>query len=363
MNLRRTWAVARKESIHVIRDPRALGVSIALPLVLLLLFGYALTLDVDHVPLLLWDQSRTPESRDLGARFTGSPYFDLVAAVDSYGDIEEALDHNRALMALVIPVDFGRRVASGRPAEVQVIADGVGRQHGDHRRELRGGHRPGLFREPESPARPSDRDAPAAAAPGGQPPGLVQHGHGVHGLHRAGAHRHHHDAHRGPPHIPDGGEGVGDGHHGAAHLHPRAELGGRDRQALPLRGRGRPGHGPGGPCGAVPLPRSPAGQPAGPRRHVHDLPRGRPLHGNAHQHRHAEPAPREPGGLHGHVPPRLPPIGVHVRHQQHAQGAPVDHLPHPRPVLRGPAEGALPEGGRARPISTEKGYSSSPSAP
>ena len=124
MTFRRTWAVARKESLQVIRDPRALGVSIALPLVLLLLFGYALTLDVDHVPLLLWDQSQTPESRDLGARFTGSPYFDLVAAADSYGDIEDALDHNRALMALVIPVDFGRRVASGRPSEVQVISDG-----------------------------------------------------------------------------------------------------------------------------------------------------------------------------------------------------------------------------------------------
>ena len=124
MNLRRTWAVASKESLHILRDPRALGVSIALPLVLLLLFGYALTLDVDHVPLLIWDQSQTPQSRELAARFTGSPYFSLLSEVDGYGAIGEALDRGKALVALVIPLDFGRRVAAGRPVEVQVIADG-----------------------------------------------------------------------------------------------------------------------------------------------------------------------------------------------------------------------------------------------
>lgn len=124
MNLRRTWAVARKESLHILRDPRALGVSIALPLVLLMLFGYALTLDVDHVPLIVWDQSGTPASRDLAARFTGSPYFSLVASVDRYEAIGEALDNGGALVALVIPREFGQRVAGGRPTEVQIIADG-----------------------------------------------------------------------------------------------------------------------------------------------------------------------------------------------------------------------------------------------
>ena len=124
MTFRRTWAVARKESLHILRDPRALGVSIALPLVLLMLFGYALTLDVDHVPLLIWDQSGTPASRDLAACFTGSPYFSLVASVDGYEAVDEALDHGRALVALVIPREFGQRVAAGRPTQVQILADG-----------------------------------------------------------------------------------------------------------------------------------------------------------------------------------------------------------------------------------------------
>lgn len=124
MNLRRTRAVAKKEFLHVIRDPRALGISIALPLVLLLLFGYALTLDVDNVPLVIWDQSNTPQSRDLVSRFSASRYFSMVGTAESYGDVEEALDHGKALMALVVPLDFGRRVGSGRPVEVQVVADG-----------------------------------------------------------------------------------------------------------------------------------------------------------------------------------------------------------------------------------------------
>ncbi|HNX94030.1 MAG TPA: ABC transporter permease [Holophaga sp.] len=124
MNVQRLKAIARKEFIHVLRDPRALGVSLALPLVLLLLFGYALTLDVDRVPLLVWDQSQTAESRDLIGRFEGSRYFQLRGHVDRGDQIDEAMDRGDAMMGLVIPNDFGRRVASDRATAVQVLADG-----------------------------------------------------------------------------------------------------------------------------------------------------------------------------------------------------------------------------------------------
>ncbi|MGA9753413.1 MAG: ABC transporter permease [Acidobacteriota bacterium] len=124
MNLRRTLAVARKETLHVLRDPRALGIAIALPLFLLLLFGYALTLDVDHVPLVVWDQSNTPQSRELVSRFSGSRYFDVKAHVEGYGAIEDAILNGRTLMALVIPPDYARWLDSGRSAEVQLITDG-----------------------------------------------------------------------------------------------------------------------------------------------------------------------------------------------------------------------------------------------
>lgn len=124
MNLRRTWAVARKEFLHVFRDPRALGIGIALPMLMLLLFGYALTLDVDNVPLVVWDQSKSPASRDFIARFSGSPYFQLLGAAEGYRDLERALDDGTALVALVIPSDFARAAQTGRPARVQLLADG-----------------------------------------------------------------------------------------------------------------------------------------------------------------------------------------------------------------------------------------------
>jgi ABC-2 type transport system permease protein len=117
-------AVAWKETLHVVRDPRALGISIALPLLLLLLFGYALTLDVDHVPLVVWDQSNTPQSRELVSLFAGSRYFNLKDRVADYGALEQEILESRALLALVIPADYARWLGSGRTARVQLVADG-----------------------------------------------------------------------------------------------------------------------------------------------------------------------------------------------------------------------------------------------
>ncbi len=124
LHLRRMGAVARKEFIHVLRDPRALGIAIVLPMIMLMIFGYALTLDLDRVPLAVWDQSRTPQSRELVSRFEGSRYFSVVARPGNYREVEASVEGGRTLMALVIPVEFGRRVASGRTTQVQVLADG-----------------------------------------------------------------------------------------------------------------------------------------------------------------------------------------------------------------------------------------------
>jgi ABC-2 type transport system permease protein len=124
MNLRRLKAVARKEFLHVLRDPRSLMMGIGIPLLLLFLFGYALTLDVDRVPLVVWDQSQSVESRELVSRFTGSRYFALVSRTDNYRQIEAAIDERKALIALVIPPDFARRLSLGRTATVQAIVDG-----------------------------------------------------------------------------------------------------------------------------------------------------------------------------------------------------------------------------------------------
>ncbi len=124
MNARRVRAIGWKELLHVRRDPRSLGMAIAIPMLLLVLFGYALTLDVDNVPLVVWDRAGTRASRDFVARFAASRYFSLQADAGSYAEIEQAIDRARAIAGIIIPADFGARAASGRSTHVQVLLDG-----------------------------------------------------------------------------------------------------------------------------------------------------------------------------------------------------------------------------------------------
>jgi ABC-2 type transport system permease protein len=124
MKLRRVRAVARKEFLHIVRDPRSLGMAIAIPMLMLILFGYALTVDVDNVPTVVWDQSGTQASRELVSRFAGSPYFSILAHEQDYGALEQAIDAGRALVGLVVPSEFAERIETGRQATVQMIVDG-----------------------------------------------------------------------------------------------------------------------------------------------------------------------------------------------------------------------------------------------
>jgi ABC-2 type transport system permease protein len=123
MKLRRIKAVAFKEFIHIIRDPRSLGMGIAIPMLLLILFGYALTLDVDNVPVVIWDQSRSPASRELISGFSGSRYFSVLDYVDNYAVLEHAIDTGDAQLALIIPTDFASTLEN-KNASVQLIVDG-----------------------------------------------------------------------------------------------------------------------------------------------------------------------------------------------------------------------------------------------
>jgi ABC-2 type transport system permease protein len=120
----RVRAIARKEFIHVFRDRRSLGMAIAIPMLLLMLYGFALTLDVDNVPMVVWDQSESQASREFISHFRGCRYFSVRGYVRNYREVEHAIDSGRALMALIVPRDFAGHVESGRPAAVQLIVDG-----------------------------------------------------------------------------------------------------------------------------------------------------------------------------------------------------------------------------------------------
>jgi len=124
MNFQRVFAIIRKEFVHIIRDPRSLAMAIAMPVLLIFLFGSSLSLDVDKVPLVIWDQNRTSDSREFVGRFTGSRYFQLSGYVNSYEEIEQSIDKREAMLALIIPTDFSRKLETGRKADAQLIVDG-----------------------------------------------------------------------------------------------------------------------------------------------------------------------------------------------------------------------------------------------
>ena len=124
MSFRRLLAIARKEFLHIRRDPRSMGMAVAIPMLLILLFGYALTLDVDNVPIAVWDQSVSPESRELVSRFDGSRYFAVRLGAEGYPDIERAIEAGQVMAAVVIPRDFSARMSTGRVAAVQFLIDG-----------------------------------------------------------------------------------------------------------------------------------------------------------------------------------------------------------------------------------------------
>ncbi len=124
MSYRRTRAVLVKELHHIARDPRSLAMALAAPVMMLVLFGFALSLDVDRIPTLVYDQDGTSASRDLIRQVQGSHYFEILGSVNRYEAIERGIDRNQILMGLVIPWDYSRNLKLGRSAPVQIVIDG-----------------------------------------------------------------------------------------------------------------------------------------------------------------------------------------------------------------------------------------------
>ena len=121
----RISVILRKELIQALREPRMRVLLFIPPMIQLVVFGFAVNLDVDHARIAWMDMDRTPLSRDLRARFEGSGRFDIVAAPASEEDVQQALD--RGLVQAVVRVlpKFERDVKRGQPTEVQVLIDGT----------------------------------------------------------------------------------------------------------------------------------------------------------------------------------------------------------------------------------------------
>jgi drug efflux transport system permease protein len=119
----RLRAIVWKEFVQMRRDKATLAMMLGIPVLQLLLFGYAIRTDVRHLPLAVYDASRTLASRTLIEQFVGTGNFTVRMQADSYGDALRALDDGRVHAAVVIPPRYARDVARGRPAAVQVLVD------------------------------------------------------------------------------------------------------------------------------------------------------------------------------------------------------------------------------------------------
>ena len=124
MSLTRLLAIARKEFIQLYRDPNSLAIIFVMPLLLLLLFGYAVTLDIKEVRVAVYDRDRSEKSRDFIHRFAQSSYFRMAADAQDYKALTRLINLREAQVGLVIPNDFSRSLDSGRSTAVQVLLDG-----------------------------------------------------------------------------------------------------------------------------------------------------------------------------------------------------------------------------------------------
>jgi ABC-2 type transport system permease protein len=114
----------RKETFHILRDPRSLYLALGMPVVLIILFGYAITLDVRNIPMAVIDQDNTRLSRDLISRFAGSDYFDIRYRLTAASRAEELLNKGNVKVILGVPHDFSLHLSRSQDVHVQLLIDG-----------------------------------------------------------------------------------------------------------------------------------------------------------------------------------------------------------------------------------------------
>jgi ABC-2 type transport system permease protein len=122
--IQRLRPIIIKEFRQIRRDPTSLGMLLVLPAAMIILVGYALDFDVKHIPLVIFDQSKTAESRAFLDKFKQTENFDHKFDAGSYREVEDLFMNNKAKAAVVIPTSFASELLAGRDASVQILVDG-----------------------------------------------------------------------------------------------------------------------------------------------------------------------------------------------------------------------------------------------
>ena len=124
MKLLRIKAITKKELIQIWRDPLSLAMAFLMPVILLFIYGYAITFDIDKISTVVFDMDKSSLSREFVKQFHESGYFRVNWYVESYKAIDPYLDSGKARVALVIPEDFSKGIRKGHDAPVEVLIDG-----------------------------------------------------------------------------------------------------------------------------------------------------------------------------------------------------------------------------------------------
>jgi ABC-2 type transport system permease protein len=123
VNRNRLGAMIRKEFVQMRRDAATFRLVLVMPILQLLIFGYAIRTDVRNLPTIVFDQSRSQQSREFAQRLTATGNFVQNGVAWSYDEARRAVDRGRARAAIVIPPDYAKNLKRGRPAAVQVLVD------------------------------------------------------------------------------------------------------------------------------------------------------------------------------------------------------------------------------------------------
>lgn len=123
--MRQLWALIKKEFIQIKRDPRTLGITVFAPVIMLMLYGYAINFDIRHIQIIVYDQDQSQQSRELIKSISSSEYFDIVGYCNDSKKLIGYLDNGQARAILWVPENFGRNLAIGKRSEVFLGIDGA----------------------------------------------------------------------------------------------------------------------------------------------------------------------------------------------------------------------------------------------
>lgn len=123
MRRHRLVAIIRKETLQILRDLPSLLITVAMPLLLMLAFGYGVRFDIKHIPVYVYDREASQQSQDFLKHFQASEYFHIAKTVGKYQTLIEALDTGDCRLAIVIPADFSERLSAGGPVSIQALVD------------------------------------------------------------------------------------------------------------------------------------------------------------------------------------------------------------------------------------------------